>query len=160
MLLTYTTIPKETFTERLRQLYYDTVTLQISNLVRFPGGHILAEKVFGQMKDENVVSLVQNMLIDPTYHVVLRQLHDTCRNVYWNNRLRSVKKLCPTWDLITIPDTVGLIQFAQLCLRRMNILQRKSPVVEIDLTCAVYEQPLRGSLRGPDMPSAIDSGHS
>ena len=67
--------PKETFTEPLSHKYYDTVTLQISNLTRFHAGHILTEKVFNQMDNEKVVSLVHHILVHQTHHVGLRQLH-------------------------------------------------------------------------------------
>ena len=139
MLLTYEKIPpKETVTERLTNQYYGTVTLQLSNLVRLHAGHILAEKVFSHMDDENVVSLVQHMLTHQKHHVALRQLHHMFSHVYWKSRLTYVKKLCPTWDVITIPNTIGLLQFAQLCLRRISILRRKSPVVEREMDCIVY----------------------
>ena len=129
--------PQEPFTERLSYKYYDAVTLQISNLARFHAGHILAEKVFNQMNNENVVSLVQHMLLHQKHHVALRQLHHMFNNVYWKDRLIALKKLCPAWDVITIPNAIGLIQFTQLCLRRMSILQRKSRVVELEMQCGV-----------------------
>ena len=131
------TAPQEKFTERLSHKYYDTVTLQISNMARFHAGHILVQKVFNQMDNEKVVALVHHMLIHQTHHVGLRQLHHMFSNVYWKDRLTSVKKLCPAWDVITIPDTIGLIQFTQLCLRRINILQRNSPVVELEMQCGI-----------------------
>ena len=140
---------QETFTERLAHQYYDTVTiqlrLQIENMSRLHAGHILAEKVFSQIDTDNVISLVQHMLIYQKHHVELRKLHHMFSNVYWKDRLRCVNKLCPTWDVITIPDSIGLIQFTQLCLRRINILQRKSPVVELDMDCVVYKGKSSGS---------------
>ena len=144
--------PEETFTERLTHHYYDTARLPILKLVRLHEDiamprDVLAGTVFSQFTDENVVSLVKNMLIDPKQHELLRQLHDMFSKEYWKGRMMSAQKLCPTWDVITISDRIGLIQFAQLCLRRKNILERNSPVVELELRCVVYseESPIDGS---------------
>ena len=143
----FETIPRqETFSGRLAHHYYDTKVVEIGNMARFNGGQILVENVFSQMADENVISLVQHMLVNQKHHSELRQLHYMFNNVYWKDRLTSLKKMCPTWDVITIPDTIGLIQFTQLCLRRMSILQRTSPVVEIEiyrLSVHKGESPIR-----------------
>ena len=133
------TAPQEKFTERLSHKYYDTVTLQISNMARFHAGHILVQKVFNQMDNEKVVALVHHMLIHQTHHVGLRQLHHMFSTLYWRDRLMAATKLCPTWDVITIPNKIGLVQFTQLCLRQKSILQRTSPVVELEMQCDILE---------------------
>lgn len=134
----------ETSLERYSQQFYEPITLQIQSFLQLHGGHILAKKVFNNMNTENVVSLVKHMLIHKEHHSALYQLHHAFDNVYWNRRLEVEKTTCPTWDVITIPNryNIGLIQFVQLCLRRINILQRKAPVIETERKLEIYRRPV------------------
>ena len=125
--------PVESTIDRLSEQAYEPIVTQIQNITRFHSGHILAEKVFNQMSDEGVWSLVEHMLMNKTHHAALNKLHHSFDQQYWMGRLSVVKRSCPVWDVIAIPEQVGLMQFGQLLLRRRNILKRKSPVNKFEL---------------------------
>ena len=125
--------PKESTMNRLSEYVNEPIFIQIQNITRFHSGHILAEKVFNQMSDEGVWLLVEYMLMNKKHHVALNELHHSFDKRYWMRRLSVVKSSCPVWDVIAIPEQVGLIQFGQLLLRHRNILKRKSPRIEKEL---------------------------
>ena len=65
-------VPVESTMNRLTEQAYEPIVIRIKNISRFHSGHILAEKVFNQMLDEGVWSLVE-------YHSFHKQ--------YWMGRL-------------------------------------------------------------------------
>ena len=109
-------------------------------MTRFQSGHLLAQKVFDQMANENVFSLVEYMLLNNKHHTALNHLHCSFDRDYWKMRFAAVKK-CPVWDIIAAPEHLGLVQFGQLFRRHRNIIQRTAPVIE---------KEVHGLPNGPD----------
>ena len=61
-----------TITNRLRERYYEPITLQILSLTTFHSGTLLAKKVFDQTSNETVMALVSGLIAIPDYQHSLR----------------------------------------------------------------------------------------
>ena len=93
------------------------------------------------MSDDTVNRLVEDLISKKAYYG-LNQLHSAFDNGYWKYRFSIVKKSCYTYDDITVPDQIGLLQFCQLRLRRQNIIERKAPYFEVkQLNSKLHTRP-------------------
>ena len=119
-------VPEETLREHLTNNYFDSIQPQILALTTFHSRTILAQKVFGKMTTESIVSLVDWMRSKPDKQETLRSLARSFDNAYWKQRLRPIRRSCYLFEQIYDSENVDIFEFTSQILRHRNLREGKS----------------------------------
>jgi len=119
-------VPEETLREHLTNNYFDSIQPQILALTTFHSRTILAQKVFGKMTTESIVSLVDWMRSKPDKQETLRSLARSFDNAYWKQRLRPIRRSCYLFEQIKDSENVDIFEFTFQILRHRNLRDGKS----------------------------------
>ena len=90
-------------------------------------------KVFDTMSNESVVDLVNGLIALPDSQNALAQLHYAFDNRYWKRRYEIECKTSYYYEQIVTPEVIGLVHFADLLIRHINLVDRKSNMLKVEI---------------------------
>ena len=113
--------------------YYTSVIANIDLLLDNNRGALLIKLIFDRISNKSVFILVGQLLAQRKYHSTLKLLHHSFDSTYWKKRYAKEFKTCYIYEDIAPPNSIGLLEFYQLILRRERIRLRQAPFEEIQL---------------------------